>query len=186
MPQAASPPSAVPERLRFKRLSLRAIPPVRSSSDAAGYDLYSATDVVVPAGGRWLIPTDLAFQFPAGCYGRIAPRSGLAYKFYIDVGAGVIDPDYRGNVCVLLYNFSEFNFNVRRGDRIAQLILERYCAPAHCEEVESLEDSYRGVEGFGSTGVHGAPPTYGDCTLAVSNMVEVPEPENSDSNTCPF
>jgi len=81
-----------------------------------------------------------------------APRSGLAWKHSIDVGAGVIDADYRGDVGVILFNLSDKDFEVKRGDRIAQLILERI-AIAVVEEVDDLDVSVRGAGGFGSTGV---------------------------------
>jgi len=92
---------------------------------------------------------------PEGFYGRIAPRSGLAVKKSINVGAGVIDPDYRGEVRVLLFNLGDADFVVEAGDRIAQLILEQ-CATPPVVEVDSLDetlrsDGYNG--GFGSTGV---------------------------------
>lgn len=78
-------------------LSAKALLPSRGSAGAAGYDLSSAVDVTVPARGKALAPTDLSIALPDGTYGRIAPRSGLAWKNSIDVGAGVIDADYRGN-----------------------------------------------------------------------------------------
>jgi len=84
------------EILKFKRLSQNAIIPKRGSLYAAGYDLHSATEIIVPSKGKILIPTNLSCAIPQGCYGRIAPRSGLAAKHFIDVGAGVIDCDYRG------------------------------------------------------------------------------------------
>ena len=83
--------------------------------------------------------------------GRIAPRSGLASKHMIDTGAGVIDADYRGQVKVLLFNHGEKDFEVKEGDRIAQLVLERIYTP-EVKEVEELEESVRGAGGFGSTG----------------------------------
>jgi len=83
--------------------------------------------------------------------GRIAPRSGLASKHHIDTGAGVIDADYRGQVKVLLFNHGEKDFEVKEGDRVAQLVLERIYTP-EVEEVEELEESVRGAGGFGSTG----------------------------------
>jgi dUTP pyrophosphatase len=82
----------------------------------------------------------------------IAPRSGLAWKHFIDVGAGVIDEDYRGNVGVILFNHADADFEVKRGDRIAQLVLERISTP-EVIEVESLDDTVRAGGGFGSTGV---------------------------------
>lgn len=84
------------EILKFKKLTERAIIPKRASPHAAGYDLHSATEIVVPSKGKILVPTNLSCAIPHGCYGRIAPRSGLASKHFIDVGAGVIDSDYRG------------------------------------------------------------------------------------------
>lgn len=83
--------------------------------------------------------------------GRIAPRSGLASKHFIDTGAGVIDADYRGPVKVLLFNHAETEYNVQEGDRVAQLIVERIVTP-EVLEVQELEETVRGAGGFGSTG----------------------------------
>jgi deoxyuridine 5'-triphosphate nucleotidohydrolase len=94
-----------------RRCSESARLPVRGSRLAAGYDLMSAYDTIVPARGKQLVKTDLEMAIPDGCYGRIAPRSGLAWKNFIDTGAGVIDADYRGNVGVILFNHSETDFN---------------------------------------------------------------------------
>eukprot|EP00731_Ephydatia_muelleri_P017829 Em0010g927a len=137
--------------LRVKRLSENSTLPTRASSLAAGYDLYSARDTVVPPEGKQLVETDIAIAVPEGCYGRVAPRSGLAWKHHIDVGAGVIDRDYRGNVGVVLFNLGKQEFHVKKGDRIAQLVLERVCTPT-VEEVEELTETDRGAGGFGSTG----------------------------------
>jgi deoxyuridine 5'-triphosphate nucleotidohydrolase len=82
-------------KLFVKKLSLQATLPTRGSSGAAGYDLSAAKDCVVAARGKALVPTDLSINIPDGCYARIAPRSGLAWKNSIDVGAGVVDFDYR-------------------------------------------------------------------------------------------
>ena len=87
----------------------------------------------------------------AGTYGRIAPRSGLAWKKHIDVGAGVIDADYRGNVGVVLFNHGAEDLEVKVGDRVAQLILEKI-AYAEVEEVAELPETVRGAGGFGSSG----------------------------------
>jgi dUTP pyrophosphatase len=87
--------------------------------------------------------------------GRIAPRSGLAAKHSIDTGAGVIDADYRGQVKVILFNFSETDFAIKQGDRIAQLILERIYTP-DVAVVEKLAETVRGGGGFGSTGGFGS------------------------------
>jgi dUTP pyrophosphatase len=138
--------------LRVQKLSAHAVPPARASAGAAGYDLCAAYDGVVPARGRALLKTDVAVAVPAGTYGRVAPRSGLALKSGIDVGAGVIDEDYRGNVGVILFNHGDADFAVKAGDRIAQLVLERI-AVADVAVVEALDDTARGAGGFGSTGV---------------------------------
>jgi dUTP pyrophosphatase len=107
------------EQLMITKLSDEAVMPRKSSLNAAGFDLASSVDSVVPANGRALIPTDLAMVVPQGTYGRIAPRSGLAVKHFLSVGAGVIDADYRGNVKVLLFNHGDLDFHVSKGDRIA-------------------------------------------------------------------
>ncbi|AGX93325.1 ORF1 [turkey adenovirus 5] len=151
-PSASSEDIQPVPRLYFVKMSPHALPPLRASQGAAGYDLFSAYDITVPAHGRAVVPTDLMLHFPEGCYGRIAPRSGLATKFFIDVGAGVIDPDYRGNVSVVLFNFADSSFSIRRGDRIAQLILERMCVP-ELAELADLDWTQRGADGFGSTGL---------------------------------
>lgn len=137
--------------LRFQKLTTNATTPTRGSASAAGYDLYSAYDYEVAPLSKELIKTDIAVAVPFGCYGRVAPRSGLAVKHFIDVGAGVIDSDYRGNVGVVLFNFNKENFQVKKGDRIAQLICERIEYPDLIEE--ELDNTQRGESGFGSTGV---------------------------------
>uniref|UniRef100_UPI00398E7125 deoxyuridine 5'-triphosphate nucleotidohydrolase-like isoform X2 n=1 Tax=Pristiophorus japonicus TaxID=55135 RepID=UPI00398E7125 len=96
--------------LQFAKLSDNAYPPTRGSERAAGYDLYSAYDYVVLAQDKVIVKTDIQIAVPSGFYGRVAPRSGLAAKHFIDVGAGVIDEDYRGNVGVILFNFSKESF----------------------------------------------------------------------------
>lgn len=139
--------------LQVKFLSENATMPIRGSAESAGFDLSSAVDTVIHAGKRGVVSTDLAIACPLGTYGRVAPRSGLAVKKFIDVGAGVIDSDYRGNVGVVLFNFGEEDFVVNKGDRVAQLILERISMiPA--SKVAELDDTIRGKGGFGSTGVH--------------------------------
>jgi dUTP pyrophosphatase len=115
--------------LLVKMLSKNAVMPKKNSANAAGYDLSSAVDAVVPANDKALIPTDIAVALPEGTYGRIAPRSGLAAKHHLAVGAGVIDADFRGNVKVVLFNHGSLDFHVSKGDRIAQLLLERIASP---------------------------------------------------------
>lgn len=137
--------------LKVKKLSQRAILPTRGSSGAAGYDLSSAYDCVVPAYGKALVKTDLAMTVPEGHYGRIAPRSSLAWKNHIDVGAGVIDCDYINSVGIVLFNHSDVDLAIAAGDRVAQLILEK-CSIVDVVEVNELDNTERGMGGFGSTG----------------------------------
>ena len=134
------------------RLSPSAVVPCRATSGSAGYDLSSAASLVVPSRGRAVIPTDLSIAVPPGTYGRVAPRSGLALKSGIDVGAGVVDSDYRGPLGVILFNHSDADFSIAAGDRVAQLILE-VIAVADVEETDELTSTERGHGGFGSTGV---------------------------------
>ncbi|XP_058703161.1 deoxyuridine 5'-triphosphate nucleotidohydrolase, mitochondrial isoform X1 [Poecile atricapillus] len=149
--QKGSGPGETSALLRFTKLSENAFTPSRGSPRAAGYDLYSAYDCVIPPMEKAVVKTDIQIALPSGCYGRVAPRSGLAAKHFIDVGAGVIDEDYRGNIGVVLFNFGKEMFEVKKGDRIAQLICERIYYP-ELEEVETLDDTERGEGGFGSTG----------------------------------
>ena len=138
--------------LGVKKLCYDAIVPTRGSDGAVGYDLYSTEDTVVPcqAGGA-LVGTGITVVLPPGVYGRVAPRSGLAVKHCINVGAGVIDPDYTGEVKVVLFNHGDKDFEIKKGDRIAQLVLER-CETPPIEEINIVEDTERGSGGFGSTG----------------------------------
>ncbi|GMK54634.1 hypothetical protein CspeluHIS016_0112200 [Cutaneotrichosporon spelunceum] len=149
--------SKLSQPLRVKRLAPEAIIPTRGSASAAGFDLYASQPTTVPARGKAMVDTDISIALPEGTYGRIAPRSGLAAKHSIDTGAGVIDVDYRGPIKVILFNFSDADFAISTGDRIAQLILEEVrLAPA--VEVDDLDVTERGEGGFGSTGGFGIAP----------------------------
>jgi len=142
-----------PLPLQVMRLHPDAQLPVRSTPGAAGLDLCSVENVAMPTGTRVLVHTGLAIAMPPGVYGRIASRSGLAVRCGIDVAAGVVDSDFRGEVRVLLCNNSGVHVDLAKGDRIAQLILESYVhfdAPLCWSE--SLPDSLRGANGYGSTG----------------------------------
>lgn len=139
--------------LKVKLHSPDAIVPTKCSCLAAGYDIYASKDGYIPLRGQGIVPTDISFTVPIGTYGRIAPRSGLAVKHGIQAGAGVIDRDYTGKIMVVLFNHSDTDFMFKKGDRIAQLILERIVEDAETVVVESLDKSERGKDGFGSTGV---------------------------------
>lgn len=133
-----------------KRLSEDAKLPTRGTPGSAGLDLYASEGVHVPARGRALVKTDIAISFPKGTYGQIAPRSGLAFKHGIDVGAGVIDPDYTGPIGIVVFNHTDDVFIVNKGLKMAQLIFIYIAKPAPVE-VEILEATLRGSGGFGST-----------------------------------
>ena len=151
IPMAAA--SGVSYSLKVHRLRETAVLPTRGSHGAAGYDLYSVEDKLIASKDRAVVQTGLAIGVPPGSYGRIAPRSGLALKHGIDVGAGVVDADYVGEVGVVLFNHDyRSDFFVKRGDRIAQLVLECIYRPDVVEVSETACTS-RGGAGFGSTGV---------------------------------
>ena len=138
--------------LKVQKLSNNVALPKRSTDGAAGYNLCASQDCTIPAGGKGLVKTGLSISFPTDLYAKIAPRSGLALKRFIDVGAGVADIDYCGEVGVVLFNHGDQDFEVNMGDRITQLILEKIDTPP-VEEVQGLEDTVRGSSGFGNTGV---------------------------------
>ena len=137
--------------LKVKRLTATAQLPTRGSEHSAGLDLYADENATVMPGAIKLISTGISTEFEPGMYLRIAPRSGLAVKSGIDVLAGVVDADYRGEVKVALINHGPKAFIVHPGDRIAQAILE-VIAMADVVEVGELSDTVRGEGGYGSTG----------------------------------
>jgi len=139
--------------IQIKKFSPQAIIPSRAHDTDAGYDLHSIGSHTLFPHERKLIKTGIGVAIPEGYYGRIAPRSGLAYKHGIDVLAGVIDSGYRNEIGVILINFGDKSVDIENGDRIAQLIIEQ-CFDAEFAEVEDfLDQSDRGTGGFGSTGV---------------------------------
>ena len=141
----------MPETLQIKRLTLDATLPPRASPGSVGYDLYSLNDLIIQPNSRDIVSTGVCATIPLGCYGRIAPRSGLTVKYGIHVGAGVIDPDYTGELKVCLFNLGSVPFEIKQGERIAQLILEK-CSTPLIQEVNELQKTMRANRGFGSTG----------------------------------
>ena len=129
-----------------------AIIPKQATSKAAGYDLYSVDTTVIQPGCIERINTGIKVQLPLHTYGRIASRSGLALKYNITTEGGVIDPDFTGELQVLLHNCGTTPFTVNKGDRIAQLILERF-ESSPIQLVDSIAATTRGEQGFGSTGL---------------------------------
>lgn len=164
--------------LLVQKIHPEATIPSRGSSGSVGYDLYSVVNTEIPPQGRAAIPTGIVIRIPPGHYGRIAPRSGYANKNGIDVLAGVIDPDYEGEIGAILYNTSgDTSFKVSKGQRIAQLVLEKCSVPpvvvvdeammkddcnfnGYIFKLEPYERTVhnmrvkRGDGGFGSTGTH--------------------------------
>ncbi|MBM4388039.1 MAG: dUTP diphosphatase [Deltaproteobacteria bacterium] len=143
--------------VKFKRIreSDRDIPPPGYMTEgAAGMDIYSATaaDVTIQPLGRALIPSGYAVSIPPGFEGEVRPRSGLALKHGVTVlnSPGTIDSDYRGELCVILVNLGDKPFVVKRGDRVAQLIISR-AYRCRAEVVDSLDVTERNDGGFGHT-----------------------------------
>lgn len=146
----------------FRRLSEDATLPTRATPGSAGLDLYSTVNMIICAKDSGLVPLDLQVLLPENCYGRIAPRSGLAAHFKIDVLAGVIDRDYTGPLTCVLFNHGEKDFPVCKGQRIAQLICEKCVYPNTIVEDKTnittadsksiMPDDSRGKCGFGSSG----------------------------------
>lgn len=136
--------------MKMKLLTESAKLPTRGDEGAAGFDMYASADICISPWSRALIPTGVAMQIPPSHYGRIAPRSSMAVKGY-DIGAGVIDSSYRGEIKVLLINSTDKEVKITTHDRVAQIIFEQCFVFDLCVS-ESLEDSSRGSNGFGSTG----------------------------------
>jgi dUTP pyrophosphatase len=140
-------------KLKIKKLNPEAIIPAYQTKEAAGFDLHSIENVVLKPGERKLIGTGLAFEIEYGYEVQIRPRSGLAFKHGITVlnSPGTIDSDYRGEIKVLLINHSDEEFEIKKGDRIAQAVVAPVIQ-AEIVEVEELSSTERGEGGFGSTG----------------------------------
>ena len=148
--------------LRVKMIHPAAKPPSKMTRGRAGFDLYAAESVEIPAAkcnadgyveiGRGLVPTGIEVELPQNTVGRVASRSGLSVNSNIEVGAGWIDSDYRGALMVELKNLSSKPYKVSQGDRIAQLVI----LPVVDVEIgvmSNLEETARGSSGFGSTGM---------------------------------
>ena len=141
--------------IRVKKLDPRAILPTYGSLEAAGADLYACLSeplTVQPGEVAW-VSTGIALEVPKGCAGLVYARSGLACKRGLAPAnkVGVVDSDYRGEVKVVLLNHSNEVQEIKHGERIAQFVITPVLTPAY-EEVEELDNTDRGVGGFGSTG----------------------------------
>ena len=143
-------------QLFVKKLNADSIIPTYGSSCAAGLDLYAYGEHIIPANKRLGIPTGISIEWHGSeaqeYYMRIAPRSGLSVKKSIDIGAGVVDYDYRGQIYVCFINNGDEDYVIKSGDRIAQMILERINRFLLISEIEEHTQTERGDGGFGSTG----------------------------------
>lgn len=137
----------------FKRLTPAAVLPQFKSRGAAGADLYAINDDVVPTGGQEVFPLGFLVAIPEGYEIQVRPRSGLALKHGITVAnsPGTVDSDYRGEMMIILINHGSEDYQVRAGDRIAQAVVS-VVPVAKFTEVETLDETERGKDGFGSTG----------------------------------
>ena len=134
--------------LPFVKMSINAVTPTRATEGSIGLDFYSPADYIIPPHSQLLIPTQIKLQIPLGHYGRLASKSGLAILHQLHVGAGVIDPDYMGEIMVLLINTASRVHPIRKGDQIAQLIFEKVSVPI-LREVKQLPPTTRGAHGCG-------------------------------------
>ena len=134
--------------LPFVKMSANIVTPTRATGGSVGLDFYSPVDYVVPPHSQLLIPTQIKLQIPLGCYGRFASKSGLAILHQLHVGAGVIDPDYTGEIMVLIINAASRDYSIKKGDPIAQLILEKVSIPI-LREIKEIPPTDRGAHGCG-------------------------------------
>lgn len=140
------------DTLKFLKLHPAAKLPARGSAGAAGLDLFAVEEVTLESGARAMVRTGLSVAIPRGFYGRVAPRSGLAVRHGLDVLAGVIDSDYRGEIKCALVNHGQETLTLEAGQRVAQLIVEAIITPEPAW-ADALDQTARGEGGFGSTGI---------------------------------
>ncbi len=143
--------------INVKKLTESAKIPEKNHENDAGFDLFSDEDIIIPSMERRVIKTGISislennFENNFSAYLRIAPRSGMAVKKGINVFAGVVDLEYRGEIMVCLFNSSKENIEILKGDKIAQMI-PTIILKQEIKEVDSLDDTERGEKGFGSSG----------------------------------
>ena len=139
--------------LSFKRVHPDTVLPAYAHPSDAGMDIRSVADMTVPARGRALVPTGLVVLLPPLYEAQVRPRSGLALKHGITVlnTPGTIDSGYRGEIGVILFNSSDVDFQVKKGDRVAQVVIAPVIQPV-IEEAQEIDETDRGAGGFGSTG----------------------------------
>ena len=164
------------DKLRVKRVTDTATLPTRGSDEAVGYDVYlDMPEITINPGDLQLLPTGISARPPDGSYIRIAPRSGLTVKRKLHTLAGVVDPDYTGNITVIMHNFGQDPQTFRRGDKIAQLVVENALQP-DILEVMNLTPTKRGEHGFGSTDNTREPMNYPPDDNAPTTDPHIPTP----------
>lgn len=139
--------------VRAVRLSASATIPEKSSTGAAGFDLFADERACIAAHSSTQVKTGISMEIPGGFYGKICSRSGMAFRHSVFAFDGTIDSDYRGEISVLLENKNSNSVRINPGDRIAQIVIIRINDNTDIEEVDSLSETDRGVNGFGSTGI---------------------------------
>ncbi len=137
--------------IKFKKVNDKVVEPTFSYNNAAAMDLHSAEDLVLKAGQQAVVKTGIAMAIPQGYWGDIRDRSGLAAKHGLHCLAGVIDSDYRGEIQVVLINLSKENYNIKAGDRIAQMIISKH-EQVKLQEIDNIDDTKRAEGNFGSSG----------------------------------
>ena len=148
-PTCCVPPNT---SLYVERIRSRAVIPTRSTPGSAGLDLYAPECIIIPTMETVAVATGLRMIIPAGCYGRIAPRSGLALRNQIIILGGVVDNDYRGEIVVILFNAGKNCVHLTTGSRIAQIILEKYHKTSVMDITGTgMNTTLRGANAFGST-----------------------------------
>ena len=135
--------------LPFVKMSTNAVTPTRATKELVGLDFYSPANYIIPPYSQLLIPTQIKLGIPLGHYGRLASKSGLAILHHLHVGAGVIDPDYTGEIKIFLINTAPHAHSIIKGDPIAQLILEKVSIPI-LKRVKELKPTARKEHGCGS------------------------------------
>ncbi len=139
-------------KIQIKKLNSKAKLPEYAHLGDAGMDLFSVESVTIKPGKKVVCQTGIAMKIPDGYVGLIWDKSGIASKGGVKTMGGVIDSGYRGEVRVVLQNLSKEDYNIKEGDKIAQMLIQKVESP-QIEEVEELDDTERGEGGFGSTGM---------------------------------
>lgn len=138
-------------KIKVKKLKANAILPQMMREGDAAFDLAACEDVLLCPGETKIIPTGLALEIPVGFVGNIRDRSGMAAKHALHTLAGIIDSNYRGEIGIVMTNLSQVDYQIKVGDRVAQMLIQKI-EIAEFEEVEELSDTNRGGAGFNSSG----------------------------------